>query len=91
MHSEIVRFDPIEDIWTKLGDLKVPREGHGVILVDNEFVVVGGVRGNTHAHEKVLLDEPTESCKLTGDSMTCTMREPKLKKCKVYPELMLIP
>ena len=82
--STIARFDPIKDSWTRLGNLNVARRGHGVIQVDNEFVVVGGIRyGNK--------DEPTESCKLNGQSMTCTNRGPQLSKFTTYPELMLIP
>ena len=54
------------------------RSGHGVIQVDNEFVVVGG-----HTHHM-----PSESCKLVGQIMTCAERKPKLS---VFgPELMLI-
>ena len=82
--SIIARFDPIKNSWTKLGNLKVARTGHGVIQVDNEFIVVGG---NRYGNE----DEPTESCKLNGLSMTCTTREPKLSQFSSYPELMLMP
>ena len=59
------------------------RRSHGVIQIDNEFIVVGG---NRHGDE----DEPTESCKLNGQSMICTTREPKLSRFSFYPELMLI-
>ena len=83
--STIARFDPIENSWTKLGNLKVARSGHGVIQVDNEFIVVGGSRNERFE------DEPTESCKLNGESMTCTTREPQLSGFSAYPELMLIP
>ena len=79
--STIARFDPIENSWTKLGDLKVARYGHGVIQVDNEFIVVGG--------EPKIGSVMTESCKLNGQSMTCTTREPQLLKFAWYPELML--
>ena len=83
--SAIARFDPIKNSWTKLGNLKVAREKLGVIQVDNEFIVVGGMRDGWFD----LL--PTESCKLNGQSMTCTTREPQLSKFDFYPELMLIP
>ena len=67
-----------------MGNLQIAREGHGVIQVDNEFIVVGGSR-------KGGKDEPTESCKLDGQSMICTAREPKLSNgFSNYPELMLI-
>ena len=82
--STIARFDPIENIWTKLGDLNVAREGHGVIQVNNEFIVVGGSRRNRK-------DEPTESCKLKQQTMICTIREPQLSKFSFYPELMPVP
>ena len=81
--STIARFDPIENSWTELGNLKVARYGHGVIQVDNEFIVVGG-------HLDGAEEEPTESCKLNGQSMTCTTREPQLSHFSFYPELMLV-
>ena len=67
-----------------MGNLKVARAVHGVIQVDNEFIVVGGSRDGGE-------DEPTESCKLNGQSMTCTTREPSLSDFAYYPELMLMP
>ena len=78
--STIARFDPIQNSWKKLGNLKVARAGHGVIQVDNEFIVVGGFRNGY---------EPTESCKFNGESIICTTREPKLSVFTFYPELML--
>ena len=84
LQSTIARFDPVANSWTKLGNLKVYRYGHGVIQVDNEFIVVGGSRYGKE-------DEPTESCKLNGESMTCTTREPQLSDFAWFPELMLIP
>ena len=56
------------------------RSEHGVIQVDDEFIVVGG-------SGKFM----TESCKLNGQSMKCTNREPELDKFTFYPELMLVP
>ena len=84
--SAIARFDPIKNSWTKLGNLKVARDQLGVIQIDNEFIVVGGVRDHKISKE----DEPTESCKLDGQSMTCTTREPRLFLFSFYPELMLV-
>ena len=67
-----------------MGNLSVGRHSHGVIQVSNEFIVVGGERSGDK-------DEPTESCKFNEQSMTCTMREPKLSAFANYPELMLVP
>ena len=84
IQSTIARFDPIQNHWTKLGNLKVARDGLGVIQVGNEFIVIGGSRYDGE-------DEPTESCKLNGQSMTCTTREPSLSNFAFYPELTLMP
>ena len=82
--STIARFDPIEDSWTKLGNLKVARRGHGVVQVDNDFIVVGGNQDGDK-------DEATESCKLNEQFMICTTRYPKLIDFGFYPELLIIP
>ena len=82
--STIARFDPIENSWTKLGDLNVARAGHGVIQVNTEFIVVGGSRNGNK-------DEPTETCKLKQQTMICTTREPSLSKFTFFTELMRIP
>ena len=82
--STIARFDPVQNSWTKLGNLRVARSGLGVIQVENEFIVIGGGRSSSE-------DEPTESCTLNGQSMTCTIREPSLSNFVAYPELMLMP
>ena len=79
--STIARFDPIQNRWTKLGNLKVGRSGHGVIQNGNEFIVIGEYGEN----------KPTESCALNGQSMTCATREPSLSNFYEYPELMLMP
>ena len=77
---EIARYDPIENSWTKLGNLKWRREGHGVIQVDGNFIVVNG-KGS----------QPNELCKLKRQSMICEVKWPKLLKFEYYPELMLLP
>ena len=76
--SGIARFDPIQNTWTKLGDLKQSAVAHRVIQVDNDFIVFGGL-GNKYA----------ESCIFDGQKMTCTKREPQLTNFN-YLELILI-
>ena len=85
----ICRFDPFSNIWTKLGDLKLARQLHGVIQVENEFIVVGGFTSSVD-NKKYNGYTPTESCKLNGQSMICTTRKPHLLWFAEYPELMLI-
>lgn len=85
--SKIARFDPIKDSWTDLGDLSVRRFGHGVIQIDNEFIVVGGSQG-----EIAKPNLPIESCKFNGpQSVICTKRKLQLSDFEQYPELMLLP
>ena len=85
LQSTIARFDPVANSWTKLGNLKVYRYGHGVIQVDNEFIVVGGCKDDDCKNSV-----PTESCKLNEQSTACTTRQPQLSYFAFYPELMLI-
>ena len=51
----IARLDLATTTWSKLGDLKTGREGHGVIYDGQVFLVVGGY-GN----------RKTEKCTLSG-------------------------
>ena len=76
LQSTVARFDPVENIWSKLGDLNVAREGHGAIQVENEFIVVGGTG-----------IMPTESCKFNRQSISCITRQPQVN-FYYYPELM---
>ena len=84
----IARFDPIKNSWTWLDTLKVARYGHSVIQVDNKFIVVGGQNGPYIGNFISI-----ESCKLEGQKMMCTTREPQLEGIKTteYPELILMP
>ena len=86
IQSIIARFDPVDDSWTKLGNLQVARFGHGVIQVDNEFIVVGGYRSRRHNGYEM----STESCILNQQSIICTARQPQLSSFTYYPELMLV-
>ena len=101
LQATVGRFDPIENRWTRLGYLKVPRSGHGVIRVDNEFIVVGGWKepdANMQLYaaypsydDMTYNDVLTESCKLSGQAIICTTRKPQLSVFADYPELMLMP
>ena len=88
--SVIGRFDPVQNSWTKLGNLKVARSGHFGIQAGNEFIMVGGLN-SFGVKDSGLGNLPTESCKFNGQSMICTTREPSLKQFTAYPELMLLP
>ena len=51
----IARLDLATTTWSKLGDLKTGRRGHGVIYDGHVFLVVGGWG-----------DRKTEKCTLSG-------------------------
>ena len=85
--DEIVRFDPIKNTWRQLGKLLTSRQGHGVIQVDDDFIVVNGHSWTYSFSGKT----SNELCKLKGKSMICTAIEPRMYDFKYYPELMLIP
>ena len=58
----IAAFDTTTKQWNKLGELNQARHGHGVILHQGQFIVVG-----SYSDEAV-----TEQCTLKGDSVVCT-------------------
>ena len=43
----ILRLNAATWKWSKVGYLNSARHGHGVILVENTFMVIGGLRKNT--------------------------------------------
>ena len=87
LESTIARFDPIQNSWSKLGNLKVARSSFGTIQVDDEIIVVGG---KSTCQKCSAVDVPTESCKLSGQSIKCVTREPNLSAFNYYPELMRV-
>ena len=79
----IAAFDTTKKQWDKIGKLNQARSGHGVIVHQGQFIVVGGG----------FLSAPigTERCKLKDDSMKCTTVDPELKGYRFYPEMMSVP
>ena len=57
--STIASYNPFENEWKNLGKLKTPRYGHSVALVNNQFIVIGGVYspGKGHFAETYLFNE----------------------------------
>ena len=78
--KRIAAFDTTSKQWKRLGQLNQARRGHGVILHQGQFIVVGG---------KYPLG--TERCILNGDSIQCTTVDPELENYKYYPEMMSVP
>ena len=77
----IASFSTMTKKWKMCGELKKARGGHGVIVQNGEFVVVGG------EHENVF----TERCSLKDDTIHCTAVKPKLSNFDFYPEMIAVP
>ena len=58
--TKIARIDVETRLWSIVGDLRNPRMSHGVILIGNSFMVVGG-----YANIK------SEKCTLENNRMNC--------------------
>ena len=41
--NHIASYNPFEKNWRYLGQMKTPRFGHSVVLLNNQFMVFGGV------------------------------------------------
>ena len=82
--TAIARFDTTTRQWQYLGGMNEGRYGHGVIIQNGHFIVVGGDKG------KKAGPLSTERCTLNGSSVRCTSVNPKLKNFFEYPELMTV-
>ena len=76
----IARFQTTTKQWKKLGELKQPRSGLGVIKLEDEFIVFGG-------EDK----KKTERCSMNGDSIQCVTVGFEYDDYWFYPELMSVP
>ena len=76
----IASFDTSTKIWKKLGKLNQARRGHGVIVHQGQFIVVGGYSGSLG----------TERCILKDNSIRCETVEPKLEQYYWYPEMLSV-
>ena len=80
-YRTIAGFDTNTKQWKKLGYLNQSRQGHGLIVHQGQFIVVGGDPGLYKI----------ERCILKGDSIQCTTVGPELYGYYNYPELMSVP
>ena len=71
--------------WTKVGNLKTAREGHGVVFEGQYFMVVGG-------HESIENGQAlaTEKCSLQSSVVSCVSQLPNLTDYVYRPELILV-
>ena len=52
--------------WTKLGEMREEKRGHGVIIRDNVFWIIGGT-----AKASVKQDTTAETCQFNADQLVC--------------------
>ena len=91
--------------WSKLGDLKLGREGHNVIHDGEVFLVVGG-NGNLKTEKCSLSGNEFEktsenyfqafvrislSNSLSENTINCVVQEPTLSNYEYFPALFLVP
>ena len=72
----IGRFFAPTQTWSKAGELKAARYGHGVIFDGHQFIVAGGV-GTFN----------TESCTVDEDGVQCRELSLQLVNYYYYPEM----
>ena len=77
--TSILRLSAASWTWSIVGQLNASRNGHGVILVDNKFMVIGGsdIR-------------PTEACLLRNGRFNCEEKRSSLLKDFNTPILFLV-
>ena len=77
--NKIGRLDAVTHEWSKAGELKNGRFGHGVVSAGSTFLVVGGEAKSFK----------TEKCVLQGKVMTCTEQESPALDGYSFPEIFL--
>lgn len=75
----IGRFYVPTRTWSKAGELKTGRYGHGAIFDGYKFIVAGGFGTLS-----------TESCIVDGGYVTCSEGSPQLINYYYYPEMYLV-
>ena len=77
--DSIFRLSGSSWTWSNVGQLNSVRRGHGVILANNKFTVVGG-DGN----------QKNEACLLDNEQFTCTELSSSLNGYRWWPILHLV-
>ena len=86
----IAAFSTVTKQWKKMGELNTARDGHGVIIQREEFIITGG-RHHTKSGNNNIWSLSTERCTLTGDKIDCVDVGPHLNDYWIYPEMMHVP
>ena len=77
--DSILRLNASTWTWSNVGKLNSARLGHSVILVENKFMVIGG-----------LGTQPNEACVLNDGQLSCTEQSTSLTNYVFTPLLFLV-
>ena len=83
LSSSILGLSAASWTWSIVGKLNFSRHGHGVILVENTFMVLGG-------EGLYSVDMPNEACLLSSGQFTCTQLSTNLTDYTFTPLLFLV-
>ena len=78
--NSILRLSGSSWTWSNVGQLNSVRHGHGVILVGNKFMILGGYNAIFK----------NEACSLENEQFTCTELSSSLSKYSYMPILHLV-
>ena len=77
--NSILRLNAATWAWSTVGQLNSARRGHGVMMVGNTFMVIGGVE-----------IQPTETCNLNNGQFTCEEKNTRLNRYYYTPSVFLV-
>ena len=77
--SSILRLSAASWTWSNIGNLNSARYGHGVILIESTFMVIGGSS-----------TQPNEACQLNNGQFTCETKTSSLDYYFYTPLLFLV-
>ena len=68
--SSILCLNAVKWTWSNVGQMRSPRHNHRVILIDNTYMVIGGVQGDLNNKNRVPLKK-NEACLLKKGKFAC--------------------
>ena len=75
----IIRLEEKSWTWSNYGEMNTARQGHGVILFDDRFLVIGGY-----------YTKKNEVCQFDADKLTCTEFASSLSNYENTPSLFIV-
>ena len=83
--NTIAAFETIEKEWKKIGEFKHAQFGHGVIIHEEAFIVVGGL---SWTEEQEIVGRETQRCIWIGDTINCTDVDPLIDSYGIFPKII---